>query len=79
MDKMPGVYQSLGKEIAMNPTTEKILGMLELMWQAADEDAKTMINEDHFDQVDVDRAIARQETIADVIDAIKNLTGGDRG
>lgn len=60
----------------MNPTTEKILGMLELMWQAADEDAKTMINEDHFDQVDVDRAIVRQETIADVIDAIKNLTGG---
>lgn len=65
-----------GKEITMNPTTEKILGMLELMWQAADEDAKTMINEDHFDQVDVDRAIVRQETIADVIDAIKNLTGG---
>ena len=60
----------------MNRTTQAILAMLELMWQAADEDAQTMSREEHFDQVDVDRAIVRQETIADVIDAIKNLTGG---
>ena len=59
----------------MNSTTQAILAMLDLLWQAADEDAQTMLREEHFDQVDVDRAIVRQETIADVIDAIKNLTG----
>ena len=64
-----------GKENTMNSTTQAILAMLDLLWQAADEDAQTMLREEHFDQVDVDRAMVRQETIADVIDAIKNLTG----
>lgn len=60
----------------MNRTTQAILAMLELMWQAAHEDASQDL--DHADLTEVDQAITRMETIADVIDAIKNLTGGDR-
>lgn len=61
----------------MNPTTQAILAMLELMWQAAYEDANQDL--DHADLTEVDQALTRMETIADVIDAIKNLAGGDRG
>lgn len=66
-----------GKEITMNLTTQAILAMLELMWQDAHEDANQDL--DHADLTEVDQAITRMETIADVIDAIKKLTGGDRG
>lgn len=60
----------------MNPTTKAILAMLELMWNAACADANQDVTHPDTDLTEVDQAITRMETIADVIDAIKNRTGG---
>lgn len=60
----------------MNPTIQAVQALLQVLWDAADQEAKTLLAEDDVDRDAVDRAIVRQETIADVIDAIKNLTGG---
>lgn len=63
----------------MNSTITAVLALLQLMWQAAYEDANQDLSEPERDQVEVDRAITRMETIADVIDAVKGLAGGSRG
>lgn len=65
-----------GKENTMNPTIQAVQALLQVLWDAADQDAKTLLAEDDVDRDAVDRAIVRQETIADVIEAVDNLAGG---
>lgn len=65
-----------GKEITMNPTIQAVKDLLQVLWDAADQDAKNLLAEDDIDRDAVDRAIVRQETIADVIEAVDNLAGG---
>lgn len=60
----------------MNPTIQAVQALLQLLWAAADQDANTLLAEDDIDRDAVDRAIVRQETIADVIEAVDNLAGG---
>lgn len=65
-----------GKENTMNPTIQAVQALLQVLWDAADQDAKTLLAEDDIDRDAVDRAIVRQETIADVIESVDNLAGG---
>lgn len=60
----------------MNSTIQAVQALLQLLWEAADQDAKTLLAEDDIDRDAVDCAIVRQETIADVIEAVDNLAGG---
>lgn len=60
----------------MNPTIQAVQALLQVLWDAADQEAKTLLAEDDVDRDAVDRAIVRQETIADVIEAVDNLAGG---
>lgn len=59
----------------MNPIIQAVLNMLELLWKAAAQDATDLLAEPDFDPAEANKAITRQETIADVIDAVKNLAG----
>lgn len=60
----------------MNSTIQAVQALLQVLWDAADQDANTLLAEDDIDRDAVDRAIVRQETIADVIEAVDNLAGG---
>ena len=57
----------------MNRTTQAILARLELLWEAADQDAKDILAEQDFDPDHANQLINRQETIADVIEVIKGM------
>lgn len=57
----------------MNPTSKSVLNLLELLWKAAESDADEFLDSGKNQEAAL--SIIRMETIADVIDAVKNLAG----